>query len=78
MVQNEFPKGVVKETTFRFGIDEVCKFMSENGIKSNHHVIFDELICTECSTRFLDSILSIKAKVSSFWIAMGSVPLLGK
>ena len=78
MLQKQFPEGVVKETTFRFGIDSVKTFLSQNGIQSNHHVIFDELICETYSKGFLDSLLAIKVNVSSLWIAMGSVPLYGE
>ena len=77
MLQKEFPRGVVKETTFRFGIDSVKTFLYQHGIEPHHHVIFDELICNDYSKRFLDSILAIKARVASLWIAMGCVPLLG-
>ena len=78
MLQKEFPNGVVKESAFRFGIDSVKSFLSQHAIESHHHVIFDELICNDFSKRFLDSILAIKTRVASLWIAMGCVPLLGE
>jgi hypothetical protein len=77
MLQKEFPNGVVKESVFRFGIDSVKSFLSQHAIESHHHVIFDELICNDFSKRFVDSILAIKSRVASLWIAMGCVPLLG-
>ena len=78
MLQKEFPVGVVKETTFRFGIDSVKSFLSQHAIEPHHHMIFDEVICNSYSKRFMDSILAIKTKVASLWIAMGCVPLLGE
>ena len=30
MLQKEFPDGVVKETTFQFGVDSVSDFLSQN------------------------------------------------
>ena len=78
MLQKEFPVGVVKETTFRFGIDSVKSFLSQHAIEPHHHVIFDELICNNFSKRFRDSMMAIKTRVASLWIAMGCVPLLGE
>ena len=78
VLQGQFPEGVVKETTFQFGIDSIKRFMQEHGIEPDHHVIFDELICTKYDKRFLDSLVALKNSVKSLWIAMGSVPLLGE
>ena len=78
MLQNEFPDGVVKETTFRFGVDSVSGFLDQHGIKPDHHVIFDELICNEFTKRFLNSLVALKLNVASLWIAVGSIPIIGK
>ena len=78
MLQKEFPEGIVKETTFRFGIDSVSEFLLQNGIEPHHHVIFDEVICIKYCKGFLDSLVAMKMNVASLWIAMGSVPLQGE
>jgi hypothetical protein len=73
-----YPEDVVKETFFRFGIDPIQPFLEEHGIKSYHHVIFDEVICTDYNSNFIESIKTLKESVASLWIAMGSVPITGK
>ena len=78
MIQGQFPENVVKETTFQFGTDSVEEFLQDFGIDSSHHVIFDELICTKYCKQFIDSILMMKDRVASLWIAMGSEPVMGK
>ena len=78
MLQGEFPDGVVKETSFEFGIDSVEEFLLEHGIEPSHHLIFDELICTKYTKNFLDSLIAMKNSVSSLWIAMGAQPIMGK
>ena len=78
MIQGEFPEDVVKETTFEFGTDSVKDFLVEHGIEPNHHLIFDELICTKYCKEFIDSILMMKDHVASLWIAMGSEPVTGR
>ena len=77
MLQNEFPEGVVKETAFSFCTESVEGFLEEHGIEQTHHVIFDEVVCTDFSQQFVDSILSLKESVASLWIAMGSQPITG-
>ena len=77
MLQNHFPPGVVKETTFQFGIDSVKGFLQEYGIEATHHVIFDEVICTKYSTGFLESLIAMKKNVGSLWVAMGAQPISG-
>ena len=44
----------------------------------DHHLIFDELICTKYDRHFLDSLKALKENVKSLWIAMGAVPVTGK
>ena len=78
MLQGEFPEGVVKETTFQFGIDPVKGFLKQHGIEPHHHVIIDEVICTKYTKHFLDSMIEIKNNVKSLWIAMGAEPIMGK
>ena len=78
VLQGEFPEGVVKETTFQFGIDSVKGFLQEHSIEPDHHLIFDELICTKYDRHFLDSLKALKENVKSLWIAMGAVPVTGK
>lgn len=78
MLQNEFPEGVVKETAFPFCTESVEGFLEEHGIEPTHHVIFDEVVCTDFSQQFVDSILKLKESVASLWIAMGSQPITGK
>ena len=78
MLKNEFPDGVVKETSFQFGIDSIDGFLEEHGIKPTDHLIFDEVICTKFDKDFIHSILRMKNHVSSLWIAMGSEPVTGK
>ena len=78
VLQGEFPAGVVKETTFQIGIDSVKGFLQEHGIEPDHHLIFDELICTRYDKQFLDSLKALKENVKSFWIAMGAEPVTGK
>ena len=68
---------VVKETTFQFGIDSVRGFLHEHGIKPDHHVIIDELICTKYDKKFLNSLVALKESVKSLWIAMGAEPITG-
>ena len=77
MLQTKFPTGVVKETTFQFGIDSVKGFLQEYGIEATHHVIFDEVICTKYSTGFLESLIAMKKNVGSLWVAMGAQPISG-
>ena len=77
VLQSQFPEGVVKETTFQFGIDSVKGFLQEHGIKPDHHVIIDELICTKYDENFLNSLVALKDSVKSLWIAMGSEPITG-
>ena len=78
MLQGEFPEGVVKETTFQFGIDSVEAFLQEHRIEPDHHVIFDEVICTKYTIAFVDSLVEMKNSVRSLWIAMGAEPVIGK
>ena len=77
MLQENFRPGVVKETTFQFGVDSVQGFLKKYGIEQTHHVIIDELICTKCDKNFVDSLLAMKANVASLWIAMGALPFTG-
>ena len=77
VLQREFPHGVVKETTFQFGVDSVKGFLQQHGIEPDHHVIIDELICTKFDKRFLDSLKALKENVKSLWIAMGAEPVTG-
>ena len=78
MIQKEFPEKVVKETSFQFGDDSIIDFLYGHNIKSTDHVIFDEVICTNYSKEFIDSILLLKDSVASLWMAMGSEPVTGK
>ena len=78
VLQGQFPEGVVKETTFQFGVDSVRGFLQEHGIEPHHHVIFDELICTRYDKQFLDSLKALKENVKSLWVAMGAQPVTGK
>ena len=77
MLQKHFPVGVVKETTFQFGINSVKGFLIQYGIEPTHHVIFDEVICTKYDKGFLDSLVAMKSSVASLWIAMGAQPITG-
>ena len=77
MLQSQFPEGVVKETTFQFGVDSVKGFLKEHGIEQDHHVIIDELICNKYDKQFLDSLVTLKESVKSLWIAMGAEPITG-
>ena len=77
MLQSQFPEGVVKETTFQFGVDSVKGFLKEHGIEKDHHVIIDELICNKYDKQFLDSLVTLKESVKSLWIAMGAEPITG-
>ena len=77
MLQGEFPEGVVKETTFLFGVESVDDFLKENRIQSDHVLIFDEVICTKYTKQFMDALIEIKNSVASLWIAMGAEPLIG-
>ena len=78
MLQKHFPAGVVKETTFQFGINSVKGFLKQYCIEPTHHVIFDEVICTKYDKGFLDSLIAMKNNVASLWIAMGAQPMSGK
>ena len=78
MLQGEFPEGVVKETTFQFGVDSVKGFLKDHAIQPDHTVIFDEVICTKYTKEFMDALIEIKNSVESFWIAMGAEPLFGR
>ena len=73
-----YPEDCVKETSFRFGTDPINQFLEEHGIRSHHHVIFDEVVCTDYNSDFIESIKTLKESVASLWIAMGSVPTTGK
>ena len=77
ILQKHFPAGVVKETTFQFGINSVKGFLTQYGIEPSHHVIFDEVICTKYEKGFLDSLVAMKNSVASLWIAMGAQPITG-
>ena len=78
VLQSQFPEGVVKESTFQFGVDSVEEFLQEHGIEPDHHVIFDELICTKYDRQFINALISLKDNVESLWIAMGAEPVTGK
>ena len=78
VLQSQFPEGVVKETTLQFGVDSVEEFLQEHGIEPDHHVIFDELICTKYDRQFINALISLKDNVESLWIAMGAEPVTGK
>ena len=76
MLEQELPD-VVKETSFKFGEDSLKNFFKANGIEENHHVIFDEVICSKFSKEFLNCLTRMKSKVASLWIAMGAKPSFG-
>ena len=78
MLQKVFPSGVVKETSFQFGVDPVEDFLEQYGIEPTHHVIFDEVICTKYNKAFVDSIVRMKNNVASLMVAMGAQPTTGK
>ena len=78
MLQKVFPSGVVKETSFQFGVDPVEDFLKQYGIEPTHHVIFDEVICTKYNKAFVDSIVKMKNNVASLMVAMGAQPTTGK
>ena len=78
MLQGQFPDGVVKETTFEFGIDLVKSFLYNHGVESDHHLVFDELICRKYTKEFSHSLIAIKSNVKSLWVAMGAQPITGK
>ena len=78
MLQGEFPEGVVRETTFEFGIDSIKGFLDKYNIEPDHTVIFDEVICTKFTEHFVDALIAIKDSVESLWIAMGAEPIMGK
>ena len=77
VLQGQFPDGVVKETTFQFGVDPIEDFLQEYSIEPDHNVIIDELICTKYNKQFLDSLIKLKDNVKSLWIAMGAQPVTG-
>ena len=78
MLQKVFPSGVVKETSFQFGVDPVEDFLEQYGIEPTHHVIFDEVICTKYNKAFVDAIVKMKNNVASLMVAMGAQPTTGK
>ena len=78
MLQKVLPSGVVKETSFQFGVDPVEDFLKQYGIEPTHHVIFDEVICTKYNKAFVDSIVKMKNNVASLMVAMGAQPTTGK
>ena len=80
MVENEFKKTniLVKETSFKFGVDDVEPFLRENGIESDHVVCFDEVICKNFSTSFIDGLKEMKDQVGALWVAIGAKPILGR
>ena len=78
MLEDEFPLGVVKETNFEFGMDSVKGFLMEYGVEQDHHLIFDEVICTKYTKGFVDSLIAMKNNVASMWIAMGTQPGTGE
>ena len=54
MLEHEF-KNInvqIKETTFKFGVDSLRKFLLENGIEQDHCICFDEVICSDYSNSF--------------------------
>ena len=77
VLQGQFPEGVVKETTFQFGVDSIKEFLDENGIEPDHNVIIDELICTKFNKQFFEALTFLKDNVKSLWIAMGAQPVTG-
>jgi hypothetical protein len=80
MVEHEFKKMniLVKETSFRFGVDEVEPFLRKSAIESDHVVCFDEVICEKYSKSFIDGLKDMKDKVGALWVAIGAKPILGR
>ena len=80
MVEHEFKKMniLVKETTFKFGVDNVETFLRKNAIESDHVVCFDEVICEKYSKLFIDGLKDMKENVGALWVAIGAKPILGR
>ena len=80
MVEHEFKKMniLVKETTFKFGVDDVETFLRKNAIESDHVVCFDEVICEKYSKLFIDGLKDMKENVGALWVAIGAKPILGR
>ena len=68
----------IKETAFKFGIDSLESFLTENSIESDHCICFDEVICKEYSTSFSKGLNEMKESVAAMWVAIGAKPVLGR
>jgi hypothetical protein len=80
MVEHEFKKMnvQVRETSFKFGVDEVEPFLRKYGIESDHVVCFDEVICEKYTKSFIDGLIDMKDNVGALWVAIGAKPILGR
>jgi len=77
MVENEFKnlKVKVKETSFKFGADNIETFLMENNIKKDDYVCF-EVICDKYSKSFTDGLKEMKDNVAALWVAIGAKPVM--
>ena len=80
VLENEFKKTGIKvqETTFQFGAGGIDSFMRTHRIEKEHFVCFDEIVCQNYTTDFLDDIVKLKQNVSALWLAIGGKSTTGR
>ena len=82
MLEHAFQKKkinvLVKQATFRFGLDSLKTFLQQNGVEKNHYVCFDEIICKQFSKSFLQDLIDMKNEVAGLWLAIGAKSVIGR
>ena len=69
----------IKETAFKFGIDSLESFITENGIESDHCICFDEVIYVKNTSKtFSKGLNEMKESVGAMWVAIGAKPVTGR
>ena len=80
VLENNFKKKkiIIQETHFKFGVDEVESFLQKYGIKKDHFVCFDEILCQNYTKDFVDGLKQMKQNVSGLWLAIGGKSTTGR
>ena len=59
-------------------MDQVEPFLRRHGIKKDHFVCFDEIVCQKYSQGFVDGLLELKDNVAALWLAIGGKSVTGR
>ena len=58
-----------------FNIEHI---MEKYGIKKDHFVCFDEVVCKRIDPTFPEALIEMKNNVAALWIALGAKPVIGR